>query len=77
MISGAAYTLWMYKRVYLGPVTNENVKTMLDINSREFLMLSLLAIAVLYMGIYPKPFTDVMNTSVLDLLKHVALSKLN
>lgn len=50
---------------------------MLDINSREFLMLSLLAIAVLYMGIYPKPFTDVMNTSVLDLLKHVALSKLN
>ena len=67
----------MYKRVYLGPVTNENVKTMLDINSREFLMLSLLAIAVLYMGIYPKPFTDVMNTSVLDLLKHVALSKLN
>ena len=77
LISGAAYTLWMYKRVYLGPVTNENVKTMLDINSREFLMLSLLAIAVLYMGIYPKPFTDVMNTSVLDLLKHVALSKLN
>ena len=77
LISGAAYTLWMYKRVYLGPVTNENVKTMLDINSREFLMLALLAIAVLYMGIYPKPFTDVMNTSVLDLLKHVALSKLN
>lgn len=65
----------MYKRVYLGPVTNENVKTMLDINSREFLMLALLAIAVLYMGIYPKPFTDVMNTSVLDLLKHVALSR--
>ncbi len=77
LISGAAYTLWMYKRVYLGPVTNDNVKSMRDINSREFLMLALLAIAVLYMGIYPKPFTDVMNTSVADLLKHVALSKLN
>ena len=77
LISGAAYTLWMYKRVYLGPVTNENVKAMRDINSREFLMLALLAIAVLCMGIYPKPFTDVMNTSVADLLKHVALSKLN
>ena len=77
LISGAAYTLWMYKRVYLGPVANDNVKAMPDINSREFLVLGLLAIAVLYMGIYPKPFTDVMNTSVADLLKHVALSKLN
>ena len=77
LIFGAAYTLWMFKRVYLGPVANEDVKGLVDINSREFLMLSLLAIAVLYMGIYPKPFTDVMNTSVADLLKHVALSKLN
>ena len=77
LIFGAAYTLWMFKRVYLGPVANDDVKALIDINSREFLMLSLLAIAVLYMGIYPKPFTDVMNTSVADLLKHVALSKLN
>ena len=77
LISGAAYTLWMYKRVYLGPVANDNVKALLDINSREFLMLALLAVAVLYMGIYPKPFTDVMTTSVDDLLRHVALSKLN
>ena len=77
LISGAAYTLWMYKRVYLGPVANDNVKKLLDINNREFLMLALLAVAVLYMGIYPKPFTDVMNTSVADLLRHVALSKLN
>ena len=77
LIFGAAYTLWMFKRVYLGPVTNEDVKGLKDINSREFLMLSLLAIAVLYMGIYPKPFTDVMDTSVADLLKHVAASKLN
>lgn len=77
LIFGAAYTLWMYKRVYLGPVTNDDVKGLTDINSREFLMLAILAIAVLYMGIYPKPFTDVMNTSVTDLLKHVATSKLN
>ena len=77
LIFGAAYTLWMYKRVYLGPVTNDDVKGLSDINSREFLMLGLLAAAVLYMGIYPKPFTDVMNTSVADLLKHVAVSKLN
>ncbi len=77
LIFGAAYTLWMFKRVYLGPVTNDDVKGLADINSREFLMLALLAIAVLYMGIYPKPFTDVMNTSVADLLSHVARSKLN
>ncbi len=76
LIFGAAYTLWMFKRVYLGPVTNEDVKALTDINAREFLMLALLAVAVLYMGIYPKPFTDVMNASVMDLLKHVAVSKL-
>lgn len=77
LIFGASYTLWMYKRVYLGPVVNDDVKNLKDINGREFLMLSLLAVAVLYMGIYPKPFTDVMNTSVANLLKHVAVSKLN
>ena len=76
LIFGAAYTLWMFKRVYLGPVTNEDVKALTDINAREFLMLALLAVAVLYMGIYPKPFTDVMDASVMDLLKHVAVSKL-
>ncbi|MDO8441204.1 MAG: NADH-quinone oxidoreductase subunit M [Polaromonas sp.] len=76
LIFGAAYTLWMFKRVYLGPVANDNVKTLTDINSREFLMLALLAIAVLAMGIYPKPFTDVMDSSVAGLLKHVAASKL-
>ena len=76
LIFGAAYTLWMFKRVYLGPVANNDVKELTDINGREFLMLALLAAAVLYMGVYPKPFTDVMDTSVADLLKHVALSKL-
>ena len=58
-------------------MTNDDVKGLKDINSREFLMLGMLAIAVLYMGLYPKPFTDVMNTSVADLLKHVAVPKLN
>ena len=77
LIFGAAYTLWMFKRVYLGPVANHHVKELTDINPREFLMLSLLAIAVLYMGVYPKPFTDVMDSSVAALLKHVATSKLN
>jgi NADH-quinone oxidoreductase subunit M len=76
LIFGAAYTLWMFKRVYLGPVANDDVKELTDINSREFLVMALLAIAVLYMGLFPKPFTDVMDTSVVDLLKHVALSKL-
>jgi NADH-quinone oxidoreductase subunit M len=77
LIFGAAYTLWMFKRVYLGPVANDDVKALRDINSREFLMLSMLAVAVLAMGIYPKPFTDVMDASVAQLLRHVAISKLN
>ncbi len=76
LIFGAAYTLWMIKRVYLGAIGNDHVKELDDINSREFLMLALLAIAVLAMGIFPKPFTDVMDVSVADLLKHVAISKL-
>ena len=76
LIFGAAYTLWMVKRVYLGPVTNQAVQELQDINAREFLMLGLLAAAVLWMGVYPKPFTDVMHASVTQLLQHVALSKL-
>jgi NADH-quinone oxidoreductase subunit M len=77
LIFGAAYTLWMFKRVYLGPVANHHVKELQDINAREFVMLSLLAVAVLYMGINPKPFTDVMDASVAGLLEHVAQSKLH
>jgi NADH-quinone oxidoreductase subunit M len=76
LVLGASYTLWMFKRVYLGPVANDHVRGLGDINSREFLMLGLLAVAVLYMGIYPKPFTDIMDVSVTDFLKHVATSKL-
>jgi NADH-quinone oxidoreductase subunit M len=76
LIFGAAYTLWMFKRVYLGPVTNDDVKGLTDINAREFLVMALLAAATLWMGVYPKPFTDVMDTSVQDLIKHVSVSKL-
>ncbi|MDP1901826.1 MAG: NADH-quinone oxidoreductase subunit M, partial [Rubrivivax sp.] len=77
LIFGAAYTLWMVKRVYFGDVANAHVKALQDINGREFLMLALLAGAVLWMGLYPKPFTDVMNVSVAELLQHVARAKLN
>jgi NADH-quinone oxidoreductase subunit M len=76
LIFGAAYTLWMVKRVYFGDVANDDVRALTDINTREFVMLALLAIATLYMGLYPKPFTDVMHVSVTELLKHVAISKL-
>jgi NADH-quinone oxidoreductase subunit M len=77
LVFGAGYTLWMVKRVYFGDVANAQVKALIDIDSREFLMLSMLAVAVLWMGVYPKPFTDVMHASVTQLLQHVAQSKLN
>jgi NADH-quinone oxidoreductase subunit M len=76
LVFGAAYTLWMVKRVYFGKVANDDVRTLTDINSREFVMLSLLAVAVLWMGLYPKPFTDTMHSSVSALLKHVQVSKI-
>jgi len=76
LIFGAAYTLWMVKRVYFGDVANDHVKELADLNGREFLMLGLLAAAVLVMGLYPKPFTDLMTPSVTELLRHVAVSKI-
>jgi len=76
LISGAAYTLWMYKRVIFGAVANDHVAALKDIGAREFLVLSLLALAVLGMGLYPLPLTEVMHASVNDLLKHLAASKL-
>ena len=76
LIWGASYSLWLYKRVYLGPVGNAHVQKMTEINAREYLMLAVLAIAVLWLGFYPKPFTDAMNASVTNLLQQVAISKL-
>ncbi len=77
LIFGAAYNLWMVKRVYFGDIANDEVRALADIDAREFLMLALLAVAVLWMGVQPKPFTDVMHVSVTHLLQHVAQSKLN
>jgi len=76
LILGAAYSLWMVKRVIFGAITNPHVEELTDLNGREFLMLGLLAILTLYMGLYPAPFTDTMQTSVADLLQHVSVSKL-
>ena len=75
LVFGAAYTLWMYKRVIFGPVANEHVASLTDLNPRELAVLASLAVAVLFMGIYPLPFTDVMHAAVNELLRHVALSK--
>lgn len=76
LIWGAAYSLWMFKRVALGDIANDQVRGMVDLTPREFFVLGTMAIAVLYMGIYPKPFTDVMHVSVEALLQHVSISKL-
>src|SRR6185295_3735510 len=76
LVFGAAYTLWMVKRVYFGEVANDHVKALADLDVRELAVLSMLAIAVLWMGVYPKPITDVMNVSVGELIKHVAQPKL-
>jgi NADH-quinone oxidoreductase subunit M len=76
LVFGAAYTLWMYKRVIFGPVANSHVAALKDLNAREALVLGSLAIAVLFMGVYPLPFTEVMHASVNELLRHVTASKL-
>jgi NADH-quinone oxidoreductase subunit M len=76
LILGAAYTLWMYKRVIFGAIANANVAALTDITRREFWLLAVLVVAVLGMGLWPKPFIDVMHVSVQNLLEHVAQSKL-
>ncbi len=76
LIFGAAYSLWMYKRVVFGETANEEVAELKDVDSREFWMLAALAVAVLVMGLWPKPFTDVSEASVRALLEHVAISKI-
>jgi NADH-quinone oxidoreductase subunit M len=75
MVLGAAYTLWMYKRVWFGEVANPRVAALTDLSRREFWLLATVVAAILALGIYPKPFTDVMHASVSDLLAHVARSK--
>jgi NADH-quinone oxidoreductase subunit M len=76
LVFGAAYTLWMYKRVIFGAVANDHVAALQDLNPREVIVLGALAVAVLFMGIYPLPFTEVMHASVEQLLRHVAGSKI-
>ena len=75
MVLGAAYTLWMYKRVWFGGIANQRVAALVDVSSREFWLLATLVAAILALGVYPKPFTDVMHASVSELLAHVARSK--
>ncbi|MFJ3059186.1 proton-conducting transporter membrane subunit, partial [Herbaspirillum sp. NPDC087042] len=77
LILGAAYSLWLAKRVIFGKVANHHVAELVDLNGREFLILGLLAIATMVMGLYPAIITDSIQTSVTDLLQHVAVSKIN
>jgi NADH-quinone oxidoreductase subunit M len=77
LILGAAYSLWLAKRVIFGAIANHHVAELMDLNKREFLILGLLAVAVIAMGLYPAPITDAMQVSVGELLKHIAISKIN
>ena len=76
LILGAAYSLWMVKRVFFGDITNTHVAELKDINAREYLILSVLAVLTIFMGVYPKVFTDVIHPAAIDLLQHVAISKI-
>jgi len=75
LIFGAAYTLWMVKRVIFGEVANENVAALEDVNRRELVFLVILAVAVLWMGLRVTPFSDVMNPTIYELLEHVRQGK--
>jgi NADH-quinone oxidoreductase subunit M len=76
LILGAAYSLWMVKRVVFGDIANDNVRQLEDVNGREFVILASLAVMVLFFGLYPAPLIDVMHASVDNLLAHVTVSKL-
>jgi len=76
LIVGAAYTLWMVKRVFWGGITNPDVATLSDINGREFAILAVLALAVLIIGIYPQPVIEIMHVSIEHLLQQALSSKL-
>ena len=76
LVWGASYTLWLYKRVIFGAAGNDRVAALKDANARELLVLALLAAAVLWLGVHPAPFTEIMHASVSQLLTHLAASKL-
>ncbi|MDV6343447.1 NADH-quinone oxidoreductase subunit M [Nitrosomonas sp. Is37] len=76
LILGASYTLWMYKRVIFGAVANANVEALEDISKREFMLLAILALAVLWLGVYPLPLTEIMQATIGNLLEHMTISKL-
>jgi NADH-quinone oxidoreductase subunit M len=76
LILGAAYTLWMVKRVVFGDIANDNVRALVDINKREFLFLAMLAIAVLALGLWPDPLVEIMHPTIDNLLNHIANSKI-
>jgi NADH-quinone oxidoreductase subunit M len=76
VILGAAYSLWMVKRVIFGEIVHDTVAALKDVNTREFVLLLVLLVCVVVMGVYPAIVTDLIQTSVSDLLKHVVLSKL-
>lgn len=76
LILGAAYTLWMVKRVLFGEVANDNVASMKDINSREFLFLAILALGVILLGVWPNPLLDVMHATIEHLITQAAATKL-
>jgi len=76
LIFGAAYTLWMVKRVFYGEIANKHVAELIDINKREFLILSVLAMLVLGFGLYPAPITEMTHATVANLLSHMAQSKI-
>ncbi len=77
LIIGAAYTLWLVKRVIFGDIANSHVAELTDLNRREWIVMATLAIFVLGIGLYPKPLTDVMQPSVEALLQHISQSKLS
>lgn len=76
LILGAAYTLWMVKRVFFGEVANKSVAELVDLNKRELLMLSTLAILVIGFGVYPHPITEMTHATVAQFLNNMAISKI-
>jgi NADH-quinone oxidoreductase subunit M len=77
LILGAAYTLWMVKRVIYGEVANQHVQDLEDLNVREFIVLGILAVAVLVVGLYPAPLVEMMSATVEHLVEQVSQSKLS